>query len=130
VARPAVNGPVAFAGLWETWTGPNGEEMETAAIVTTQANAEMAAIHHRAPVIVPPQDFDTWMDCGRFGVRAASELLRPAPDGTMDVYEVAPAVNKVANDSPDLLEPFTAPPGPVTAAPAKPAHDDRQGSLF
>ena len=55
---------MAFAGLWETWTGPNGEEMETAAIVTTQANTEMAAVHHRAPVIVPPEQFDFWLDCG------------------------------------------------------------------
>ena len=47
-------GPLAFAGLWETWTGPNGEEMETAAIITTEANREMAQVHHRAPVIVPP----------------------------------------------------------------------------
>ena len=43
--------------LWETWTGPNGE-METAAIVTTEANAAMAAVHHRAPVIVAPGQFD------------------------------------------------------------------------
>ncbi len=79
--------------------GPNGEEMETAAIVTTQANAEMARVHHRAPVIVRPEDFDLWLDCARFDVREATALLRPAPDGTMEVYEVSPSVNKVVNDS-------------------------------
>src|SRR6201995_1222597 len=45
--------PMALAGLWETGMGPNGEEMETAAIVTTTANADLAAIHERMPVIVP-----------------------------------------------------------------------------
>jgi len=47
--------PLAFAGLWETWVGPNGEELETAAIVTTQANRTLGPIHDRMPVIVPPE---------------------------------------------------------------------------
>ena len=67
-------GPIAFAGLWETWIGPNGEEMETAAIVTTQANAAMAAVHHRAPVIVPPEQFDFWLDCRNVDEKMAAEL--------------------------------------------------------
>ena len=50
--RPKAGGPIAFAGLWETWTGPNGEEVDTAAIVTTPANRSLAAIHDRMPVIV------------------------------------------------------------------------------
>ena len=61
-ATPVGGGPMAFAGLWETWMGPNGEEMETAAIVTTRANGEMGAVHDRAPVIVPPDQFDFWLD--------------------------------------------------------------------
>jgi putative SOS response-associated peptidase YedK len=52
--RPKAGGPIAFAGLWETWTGPNGEEVDTAAIVTTRSNRSLAAIHDRMPVIVPP----------------------------------------------------------------------------
>jgi putative SOS response-associated peptidase YedK len=55
-------GPMAFAGLWESWMGPNGEEVETAAIVTTAASREIAHIHDRMPVIVPPQAFDFWLD--------------------------------------------------------------------
>ena len=50
--RAKSGGPIAFAGLWETWTGPNGEEVDTAAIVTTRANRTLAAIHDRMPVIV------------------------------------------------------------------------------
>ena len=53
----------------------------------------------------------------------------------MEVYEISPAVNHVANDSPDLIEPYTAPPEPPTAvsaprARAKPKQDTGQGSLF
>ena len=57
--------PLAFAGLWETWIGPNGEELETAAIVTTRANRTLAPIHERMPVIVPPEAFDLWLDCAK-----------------------------------------------------------------
>src|SRR4029077_12621614 len=63
LARPTAGGPIAFAGLWETWIGPNGEELDTAAIVTTEANAAMAAVHPRAPVMVSPEQFDFWVGC-------------------------------------------------------------------
>ena len=53
---------MAFAGLWESWMGPNGEEQETAAIVTTTASRSIAHIHDRMPVIVPPEAFDFWLD--------------------------------------------------------------------
>ncbi len=133
-ARPVGGGPLAFAGLWETWTGPNGEEVETAAIVTTQANRAMAQVHHRAPVIVPPDAFDLWLDCRNVDEHTATALLGPAPEGSMEVYEVSPAVNKVANDAPELVEPYT----PTTEAPLeqpKPKAkrqqaDPGQGSLF
>jgi putative SOS response-associated peptidase YedK len=128
-ARKRGGGPIAFGGLWETWTGPNGEEMDTAAIVTTQANREMGQVHHRAPVIVPPEQFDLWL--GR-DAEAAGALIRPAPDGSMEVYEVSPAVNKVANDTPDLIEPYTAPDEEPAPPPRRKraAGDDGQGSLF
>jgi putative SOS response-associated peptidase YedK len=135
-AHPTADGPVAFAGLYETWTGPNGEEIDTAAIITTQANSTLAAVHHRAPVIVPPDQFDFWLDCRNVDERSAAELFVPAPEGTWAVREVSPAVNKVANDSPALLEPYDSdsmpvePPKPkLRAKPAK-EEDGRQGSLF
>ncbi len=135
-AGPAAGGPIAFAGLWETWIGPNGEEMETAAIVTTQANAEMAAVHHRAPVIVPPEQFDLWLDCRNVDEQMAAAMIAPAPDGAMQVYEVSPAVNRVANDSAALLEPYSAEAAPPPVDHPKPARrarqevDTGQGSLF
>jgi putative SOS response-associated peptidase YedK len=140
VARPKSAGPMAFAGLWEIWTGPNGEEMETAAIITTGANREMAQVHHRAPVIVPPEAFDLWLDTDNVDAKTAAAVIAPAPPGSMQVYEVSPAVNRVANDSPALLQPFDAaapagqPDERIEKTEPKPrrgkAKDDRQGSLF
>ncbi len=131
--RKPGGGPLAFGGLWENWIGPNGEELETAAIVTTQANKEMGAVHHRAPVIVPPEQFDLWLG-GEADAWSAAELIRPAPDGSMEVYEVSQAVNKVANDSADLVEPYT-PPSEADQPPQpfrkkKRVADSGQGSLF
>ena len=141
VARLKAGGPLAFAGLWETWTGPNGEELETAAIITTEANTEMAAVHHRAPVIVPPEQFDFWLDCTNINEQDAASLFVRAPEGSMEVYEISTAVNRVANDSPQLLKPYdssaepapqqTGKPKAARKPPPKPQTEDTgQGSLF
>jgi putative SOS response-associated peptidase YedK len=140
-ARSTSEGPIAFAGLWETWTGPNGEEMETAAIVTTDANKTLSAVHHRAPVIVPPDAFDFWLDTDKIDASTAAAVIAPAPEGAMEVYEISPAVNRVANDSPELLNPYsadaqaTATPAPAAEQPKRSrergkAEDSGQGSLF
>ena len=136
-AHPTKPGPIAFAGLWETWMGPNGEEMETAAIVTTEANKTMASVHPRAPVIVPEAAFDLWLDCARVDAITAAALVAPAPEGTMAVREISPAVNKVANDSPALVEPYHEPEATTGGAPAstmprrsRQKVDTGQGSLF
>ena len=132
-ARPTAGGPIAFAGLWEVWTGPNGEEVETAAIITTQANRTLAPLHDRMPVVLAPEAYDMWLDCRRVDADTASALLVPAPESFFETYEVSPAVNRTANDTPDLLTPASALP---PAEPAKPAvkakskPDGRQGSLF
>jgi putative SOS response-associated peptidase YedK len=132
VVRPRDGQPVMFAGLWETWTGPNGEELDTAAIVTTEANKTLYPIHHRMPVIVEEKDFDAWLDCANVSANEAAALLKPAPEDLMQAYEISPAVNRVANDGPEVLEPYTA-PDVVEEAPKpkrKRAVDDRQTSLF
>src|SRR5262249_34412785 len=104
VIRPKDGQPLAFAGLWETWMGPNGEEMETAAIVTTRANRDIAHLHDRMPVIVPPDTFDFWLDCNNVDALAASAVLVSARPGSLEAYEVSTAVNHAANDNPALLE--------------------------
>ena len=101
--------PFAFAGLWETWVGPNGEELDTAAMITTDANAVLAPIHHRMPVILPLDTFDMWLDCANVSALEASALLVPAPAAAMEAFEISPAVNHVANDSSEIQQPYTAP---------------------
>ena len=124
--------PMAFAGLWESWMGPNGEELETAAIVTTQASRSIAHIHDRMPVIVPLEAFDFWLD-PKVDAHSAAAVLQPAPDAMIEAYEVGSAVNRTANDSAVLIEPLRE-PEPVVVAPARKKEkikpDDGQASLF
>ena len=128
--------PLAFAGLWETWQGPNGEELETAAIVTTAANGTLKPIHDRMPVIVPGEAFDLWLNCTDVDAKTAEALIAPAPEGLLEAYEISTAVNRTANDNPKLLEPAGAtPPEPVMPPAPRPRvkrakKDSGQGALF
>ena len=130
--------PVAFAGLWETWEGPNGEELDTAAIVTTRANRTLSPIHDRMPAVVPPEAFDLWLDCANVDATTAAALLAPAQEDLFEAYEISTAVNRTANDNPKVIEPFTASaeqPAKPQAAPTKRRpkrvkSDDGQGVLF
>jgi putative SOS response-associated peptidase YedK len=132
--RAKEGGPIAFAGLWETWTGPNGEEVDTAAIVTTRANRTLAPIHDRMPVIVPPDAFNLWLDCTADDATMAAALMVPAPDALLGAYQVSTAVNRAANDSPELVAPApaSADDGADAAAetPPNPEEADKQLSLF
>jgi putative SOS response-associated peptidase YedK len=125
--------PFAFAGLWETWTGPNGEEMDTAAIVTTDASPDIAHIHHRMPVMLEPDAFQLWLDCANVDAAIAQSLLAPLPPGRLDAHEISTAVNRVANDSSALIEPSAGdepePPKPAPSPRRRPTNEN-QGSLF
>lgn len=128
----------AFAALWETWHSPDGSELDTVAMMTGPANGTMAAIHHRGPIILDPRDHEAWLDSDATP-QQTQRLLKPPPDELLEVVAIGPAVNKVANDAPDLQEPATAPQEPVPTdaestrharkATRRPA-DDGQGSLF
>jgi putative SOS response-associated peptidase YedK len=127
--------PLAFAGLWETWTGPNGEEMETAAIVTTRANRTLAAIHERMPVVLAPDAFDLWLNYADVDAKTAAALIAPAPDNLLEAYEISTAVNRTANDAAKLIEPVEAVPAVKPAASHAPVKraakkNDGQASLF
>jgi putative SOS response-associated peptidase YedK len=127
--------PLAFAGLWECWTGPNGEELETAAIVTTTANRTLAPLHDRMPVVVPPEAFELWLNCADVDAQTAAALIAPAGEDVLEAYEVSSAVNRVANDNPVLLE-RAAPAGAPEAKPERPparkrkAKDDGQPTML
>lgn len=95
--RPRHGGVVAFGGLMETYAHPNGSEIDTGCILTTAANDNFAAIHHRLPLVIHPQDFDRWLDCRTQEPRDVGGLMRPVNDDYFEAIPVGDAVNKVAN---------------------------------
>ena len=129
--------PIGLAALAETWIGPNGEELDTVAIVTAPAGADLAVLHHRVPVTIAPADFDCWLDCRGNDAEAAMALLTAPAEGEFVWHEISTRVNRVANDDAQLLLPITAEQmaaeEPKKASPRRVAtasEDDGQGSLF
>jgi len=94
----------AFAGLWEIWNSPEGDEIRTCSILTTDANPFMATIHHRMPVILPPSEYETWLTDDQSPGILRGLLTQYDPD-SMTAYEVSKFVNKPANDTPECIEP-------------------------
>ena len=98
--------PLALAGLWETWKGPDGNPLRTFAIVTTDASVEASPYHSRMPVIVEEADWPLWLGEGE-GDHAA--LMRPAPDGTLNIWPAHRDVGNVRNNHADLLREWVNP---------------------
>lgn len=128
--RPRAGGVIAFAGLVETWLEPGGSEIDTGAILTTSANADLAAIHERMPVVIMPEDFSRWLDCINNEPRDVARLLRPADPGFFEAIPVSDRVNKVANSAPDLQEPVMYTEGDPETAADKDAAGSAQLDLF
>src|SRR6266404_4603422 len=99
--------PFGMAGLAETWIGPNGEELDTVAIVTAPASADLAVLHHRVPVAIRPDDFERWLDCRANDVEAVMALLTGPGEGEFAWHEVSTRVNHAANDDAQLILPIT-----------------------
>ncbi|PWR01506.1 DUF159 family protein [Meridianimarinicoccus roseus] len=95
--------PAVFAGVWQDWTGAEGERLRTCAIVTIAANVAMQAIHHRMPVILEPEDWPLWL--GEAG-KGAARLMRAAPEDALTWHRVDPAVNSNRAEGPDLIAPL------------------------
>lgn len=109
---------MAFAGIWTTWYGPDGENMlETCAMITRAANEETKPIHHRMPMLLKSTQFDHWLNWGDMRVHHLLNSIEPSPEGTFSFTPVSSRVNNIRNDDTRLIEP---------ELPTPPA----QGSLF
>ena len=98
--------PVAFAGLWSVWRGPDKDQepLRSLTIVTTTPNETMRPIHDRMPVVLPEAAWSTWLDRDNQDLDVLAGLLVPAADDLLEVRPVSTEVNNVRNNGPQLIE--------------------------
>lgn len=99
--RPAF----AFAGIWEHWRDSEGQVVRSFAIITTDANERIAAIHDRMPVILRREDEDAWLDPAS-AEASLLPLLAPYDTQKTSLYRVDVRVNSVKNDDPACIAPI------------------------
>jgi len=93
-----------FAGLWESWNGPDGNKVESTTIITTSPNKLIREIHDRMPVILHTKQYETWL-LDSTPELTLQGLLAPYPEDEMVAFRVSSKVNSPGNNSPDCLIP-------------------------
>lgn len=93
--------PMALAGIWQSWG--KDDPVNTCAIVTTQSNKTISAIHHRMPVILDQTNWALWL--GEIG-KGAATLMQPGAEDMLEFHRVDPAVNSNRATGPELIEPL------------------------
>jgi len=96
----------AFAGLWDAWRDPSGEEMRTCCLITTTPNSVVAKVHHRMPVILEETNYRLWLSEEEQSVEQLLKLLQPYPAEKMEGYEISTYVNKPENSGPQCIVPI------------------------
>lgn len=100
--------PLPIAGIWNSWRSPSGRFIESASIITREAVGELATIHHRMPVMMPKDRWSDWLDNSANDLHFLIDLMKtPKPDAHLHPVPVSDAVNKVANNGPELAVPIS-----------------------
>jgi putative SOS response-associated peptidase YedK len=102
--------PFAFAGLWERWTDPKGETLESCTLLTTDATEQLSELHDRMPVIVDPVDYRLWMNPDVKEPDLVFPMIHRNLGGALVFYPVSTHVNDVRHDDPRCLEAIAGQP--------------------
>ncbi|MFM9115795.1 MAG: SOS response-associated peptidase [Planctomycetota bacterium] len=97
--------PFGIAGLWENWSAPDGTQVESCTLITTEANSFTRPVHDRMPVILAPADYSLWLDPGSPSP-ALLALIRPSPEDLLQMQAVSTFVNNPRHESPDCITPL------------------------
>lgn len=96
--------PFAFAGLWEIWYDPDGSEIRSCTIITTEPNKVVSRLHNRMPVILTEDARREWIAPGEANTDNLQQYLQPYPGDDLQAYPVSRAVNNPGTDRPELIQ--------------------------
>ena len=96
--------PFSLGGLWEAWQDTEGKSLKTFTIITTEANKSLEDIHHRMPVIVPPDKRSLWLDGNVKQKGKLLDILEPYAGEEIIFHEVDRFVNSPKNNSPECIK--------------------------
>jgi len=98
---------LAFTGIYESWTSPDGLVRKSAAIITRPAVGELAKVHDRMPVFLPRTSWDQWLDPENRDVEFLRSLMEVKnPDEGLRFWPVRPLVNSIKNNGAELIDPI------------------------
>ncbi len=98
------NEPFAFAGIWEVWKTPDGEEVKTFSIITTEPNDLMKPLHNRMSVIIKQENEEKWLQ--ELDISEAQKMLEPYAFEDLEAYPISTLVNSPRNNSKEIIKPF------------------------
>jgi len=95
-----------FAGLYNVWKAPDGKQLCTCTIITTEANETVKPIHDRMPVILSRDREDSWLDPANEDKEQLLSFLKPYPAEEMMAFEVSTEVNSPQHNTPSNINPI------------------------
>lgn len=113
----------AFAGLCSRWTSPDGEVVDSFAIVTTAASPAVEAVHDRMPLVLPTESYGAWLDASADPEPVLARAIELGRSLALEMYPSDPIANSGRYEGPRAIERVALPPAREKAAPV-------QGSLF
>lgn len=97
------DGLLFLAGIWNPYFHESGEKSYGFSLITTEANEDMAPVHHRLPVIIKNEDLKTWLNPDT-QIDQLKRLMAPIESGYLKKHQVSNYVNSVKNKGPECIQ--------------------------
>lgn len=100
--------PFAFAGLWEIWHDKQSPDSDyrSCTIITRDAEGAVKDLHHRMPVILHPDGYESWLDPDNSDRDSLNNILQTKAVTDLIYHPVTKQVNLVRNNDPSNLKPI------------------------